>query len=122
MQVCAHAETLVLLDKNTFMLQCMCAALKSSPYFFKMLLVNLQEQLNMSVTQVLSSKQYNDILRQISCTVHLWSWIWYKLGYEAGCSSIPILLKCELHVNSNRACSILIGLLLLWPLLLLWLT
>ena len=58
MQVCAHAETLVLFDKNMLMLRCTCAALKSSPFFFKMLLVNLRGQLNMSVTQGLSSKQY----------------------------------------------------------------
>jgi hypothetical protein len=58
MQVCAHAETLVLFDKNMLMLQCTCAAHKSPPYFFKMLLVNLRGHLNMSVTQGLFSKQY----------------------------------------------------------------
>jgi len=85
MQVCAHAETLVLFDKNMLMLQRTCAALKSSPSFFEMLHVNLRGQLNMSVTQGLSS----------------------KLDHEAGCSRVPILLKCELHVKLNVACFIL---------------
>ncbi len=58
MQVCAHAETLVLFDKNMLVLWCTCAALKSSPFFSQMFLVNLRGQLNMSVTQCLSSKQY----------------------------------------------------------------
>ncbi len=34
-------------------------------------------------------------------------WVWYKLDHEAGCSLVPILLKCELHVNLNVACFIL---------------
>ena len=69
---CVHAETLVLFVRNTIMLQWTCAALESSPWFFKSILVILQGPICLS-HKVCPASNTSITLSQIPCMVHCWS-------------------------------------------------